>query len=57
MGLSNWIDDFFEGMKNNLTERALKKGEKVKLDPRLVEQKKKIKEEMDDYEKIMAEHK
>ncbi len=57
MGLSNLIDNFFEGMKSNMTNRALKKAEKTKVDPRIAKQMKKMKKESDDYNRLMKPHK
>ena len=57
MGLLKWIDDFFEGMKSNATNRALKKVEKTQLDSRLVKQIKRIKTETMEFNRLMAKHK
>jgi len=58
-GLSGFVDKFFEGLKENLTNRALEKAAKdpEPEDPLLIEHRKELKRRSEEYKRLMRPHK
>jgi len=58
-GLSRFVNKFFDGLKENLTNRALEKAAKnpEPEDPLIVEHRKELKRRSEEYKRLMRPHK
>ena len=54
MGLSNWIDAFFEGMKKNATNRVLNEAKKARVSKEAIAKMEEIERNKKELEEILS---